>query len=172
MFERSMHTPVQGLIPASGGRPAEVDRIMEDEENETTLLKWEKDPASGGDQTPASGKKWYINDGRCGYRCRFSLIGASTATARASRRSQPLAGADAASDAHGVDLLAPDWIAWRGRCVPPSQSLTRTNKPRPDNKEDQQARQSCVPRSQSLTRTSKFANWHAEPRVVVRAHAG
>ena len=56
MFERSMHTPAQGLIPASGGRPAEIDRIMEDEENETTLLKWEKDPASGGDQTPASGE--------------------------------------------------------------------------------------------------------------------
>ena len=64
MFERSMHTPAQGLIPASGGRPAEIDRIMEDEENETTLLTWEKDPASGGDQTPASGEKWYINDSR------------------------------------------------------------------------------------------------------------
>ena len=145
---------------------------MEDEENETTLLAWEKDPASGRDQTPASGKNWYIHDGGCGSRSPI-LAHRRTATARASRRSQPLAArADAASDAHGVDLLAPHWTAWRGRFVPRSQSLTRTNKPRPNNKEDQQAWHSFVPRSQSLTRTNKFANWHAEPRVVVRAHAG
>ena len=53
--------------------------------------------------------------------------------------------------------------------MPRSQSLTRTNKPRPNNKENQQAWHAFVPRPQSLTRTNKFANWHDEPRAVVRA---
>ena len=44
--------------------PEEIDWIMREEENQTTLLRWERDPASGGaDQTPASGGKWFINDG-------------------------------------------------------------------------------------------------------------
>ena len=55
---RRKHSDSQSeqAIPASGGRPAEIDRIMDDEENETTLLTREIDPASGGDQTPASGE--------------------------------------------------------------------------------------------------------------------
>ena len=36
---------------------------MEDEGNETTLLKWTPDPDEGGDQTPASGGRWYISEG-------------------------------------------------------------------------------------------------------------
>ena len=36
---------------------------MEVETNETTLLKWEYGPASGGAQTPASGGTWYIRGG-------------------------------------------------------------------------------------------------------------
>ena len=80
---------------------------MEDEGNQTTLLKWERDPASGGEQTPASGGKWFINDGnicmlaelvwwahsrmtmydlyRMWISLPVSLLGAGTARARRSR---------------------------------------------------------------------------------------
>ena len=41
----------------------EIAWIMEEEENQTTLLKLEYDPASGGNQTPTSGGQWSINAG-------------------------------------------------------------------------------------------------------------
>ena len=36
---------------------------METEGSETTLLRWEKDPDSVEDQSPASGGKWWIKQG-------------------------------------------------------------------------------------------------------------
>ena len=62
---RRKHSDSQSeqAIPASGGRPAEIERIMEDEENRTTLLRWEYNPAAGGTQTPTSGGKWFIRAG-------------------------------------------------------------------------------------------------------------
>ena len=42
---------------------SDIEKIMEIEEDETTLLTWECDPASGGTQTPASGGTWYIRGG-------------------------------------------------------------------------------------------------------------
>ena len=42
---------------------ADIDWIMRHEGNQTKLMRWERDPASGGDQTPASGGSWFINSG-------------------------------------------------------------------------------------------------------------
>ena len=44
-------------------RPEDIDWIMQIENNETRLLRWRRDPSDGGPQTPASGGKWFINDG-------------------------------------------------------------------------------------------------------------
>ena len=50
--------------------PGDIAWIMEVENNQTTLLRWETDPRAllhpvwrGGDQTPASGGRWFINNG-------------------------------------------------------------------------------------------------------------
>ena len=42
---------------------AELERIMETEDNETKLMKWEYDPIDGGQQPPATGGKWFIRAG-------------------------------------------------------------------------------------------------------------
>ena len=44
-------------------RPEEIEWIMEVEKDETRLLRWRRDPDCDGPQSPASGGKWFINDG-------------------------------------------------------------------------------------------------------------
>ena len=46
-------------------QPEAINKIMEIEENETTILKWQKDEGCVEGQSPASCGKWWFKQGNC-----------------------------------------------------------------------------------------------------------